>query len=178
MKQNIVNKINPDEDFQQIITSNKYNLFDIIRGILNQIGQSNMRIATFSNSEEFLRRLYIQKQKGLIAHLELITDNKAAKKTLKLSYFIRKVYDEVFFANNHSKVVLFDNEQHHLAVLTSQNQTRGSRFEVHVISNNPLFFHDLECGFEQVKNKSRNVNGLLDRHIERNRKLCASTNSD
>lgn len=138
MKQNIIGEIKPG--YTQTIYSNKYNLFDIIRGVLSQIGRCDIRIATFSNSEEFLRRLYLQKQKGLIGHLTLITDNKAAKKTIKLSNFILHVYDDVFFANNHSKVVLFDNEQHHLAVLTSQNQTRGARFECTFVSNNPLFF--------------------------------------
>lgn len=116
MKQNIIGEIKPG--YTQTIVSNRYNLFDIIRGVLAQIGQADIRIATFSNSEEFLRRLYLQKRNGLIGRLTLITDNKAAKKTLKLSSFILKVYDEVFFANNHSKVVLFDNERHHIAVLT------------------------------------------------------------
>lgn len=149
MKRNIVGEIK--DNFMQTIYSNKYNLFDIIRGVLSQIGKCNIRIATFSNSEEFLRRLYLQKKRGLIENLVLITDNKAAKKTLKLSNFIMRVYNEVYFANNHSKVVLFDNEQHHIAVLTSQNQTRGARFECHVVSNNPVFF----TNWKAVLNKSK-----------------------
>lgn len=176
MKQNIIGEIKPG--FTQTIVSNRYNLFDIIRGVLAQIGQADIRIATFSNSEEFLRRLYLQKRNGLIGRLTLITDNKAAKKTLKLSSFILKVYDEVFFANNHSKVVLFDNERHHIAVLTSQNQTRGSRFECHVVSNNHFFYTDLDSGFEQIRNQARNVNGLLARHTERDRELCASADTN
>lgn len=63
----------------------------------------------------------------------MVADRKATDKTIKLLPFIQQVFDNFFLANNHSKIILIKNEKFNISILTSQNQTRGNRFETGAI---------------------------------------------
>ena len=172
----VVNKI--DGSFQQLVLSNKVNLFDLIRGVLEQIGRADISISTFANSEDFLRVLFKLKNRGLIGHATLINDIMFTKKTLKMSKLLQNVYDEVYFVDNHSKCTLIENEKHRVGILSTQNQTRIKRFECHLISNDENFFSDLKAGFEQMRTKARKANDILTRHTERNRRNGDQSDQD
>ncbi len=108
-------------------------LHHIIEDILNQTGEADLFISSFTVAEEFIRKLYKYKEQNLIKSLTLLIDLRSSKKLLHLTYFLSQVADEVYLANNHSKIMLIKNKQHHVSVVTSQNQTRGNRFEAGMI---------------------------------------------
>ena len=119
----------------QAFMSNKVQVADLLEWILEQTGPADIWQTSFSISEEFIRRLYFLKnKKNLFNSFSLILDNKASKKTLKLWPFITKVIEKTFLADNHSKVMLIKAENNmRVSVITSQNLTRGNRFESSVI---------------------------------------------
>ncbi len=136
-------------------------LYDIIAAVLGQIGPASLSITTFSTSEEFLRRIHHLRQQGLITHARLVTDLKASHKTAILFPFMKQMFDEVYLAQNHSKVVLFDAvDGHHVSVITSQNQTRGNRFESGIITTDKSVFYSLSIQLQLLINNAFRLNDL------------------
>ena len=145
----------------QAYFSNSVQLADVIASILEHIGASEIVISTFSTSEEFLRRIWRLRKEGLITSASLFCDLKAARKTVHLYKFITSIFEAVHLAENHSKVVLLGNNRYKVAVVTSQNQTRGNRFECGIISSSPELYNQLAQGFALMQDKSLPIDGLL-----------------
>ena len=144
--------------------SNRIQLAEVMEWVLSQIGPADITISTFSTSEEFLRRLARLKEKGEVCSCALFCDLRAARKTAALYHFIKSVFDGVYLCENHSKVVLMQNDTHRVAIITSQNQTRGDRFEAGVITSDSLTFYNLLLGFDTMRDKSLSLDDILSRH--------------
>lgn len=148
----------------QAYLDNRLQLYDTIEFVLKHTGPAHIAISTFSTSEEFLRRLFRLRSHGQILSAVLLTDLKASKKTLNLYQFMHNVFDRVHLADNHSKVVLIHNEHFAFSIITSQNQTRGNRWESAVISNTPSVYTALYNQFiDIVEHKSIALDSLLKR---------------
>ena len=118
----------------QAYLSNRIQVADLLEWILEQTGIAEVWQTSFSISEEFIRRLYFIQKRQLVSRFNLILDFKATQKTIKLWPFISKVIDRTFLADNHSKVLLVKGETGQcVTVITSQNLTRGNRYESAVI---------------------------------------------
>lgn len=148
----------------QAYFSNRFQLSDIIEEVLGQIGNANIIISTFSTSEEFLRRIWRLKNNGQILSFHLFCDFRATRKTVALYHFIKSLADSVHLCDNHSKVVLLYNDHHTVSVVTSQNQTRGDRFECGVVSADNHLFFTLKGGFDALQDKSIDIDVLLRDH--------------
>lgn len=104
---------------------------------------------TFSISEEFLRRMYFIKLRYR-ASFSVVIDRKALMKTVSLWRFIVQVYDRVYIADNHSKILLIEAPGMNAAVVTSQNLTRGNRAESAVVSSDSKIFFSLLRDFNDL----------------------------
>ncbi len=140
--------------------SNRIQLAEVIEWILGHTGPADICISTFSTSEEFLRRLYRLKNRGHLRETSLFCDIRAIRKTVALSHFIKAVFSHVHLCENHSKVVLLSNDSHRVAIVTSQNQTRGDRFEAGVITTDPHTFYNLCLGFDAMAEKSISLDDI------------------
>ncbi|MFK5856590.1 MAG: hypothetical protein QM503_10695 [Bacteroidota bacterium] len=116
-------------------------LYHIVEQLLQQSGKADLFISSFTISEEFIRKLQKLTDQNKITQLNLLIDSRSAKKTLHLSWFLSSVANEVYLANNHSKIILISNEQFKISVVTSQNQTRGNRYEAGMISVSPDIYN-------------------------------------
>lgn len=146
----------------QAYLDNRIQLFDVIDKILSETGSAEIYISTFSTSEEFLRRIYKLKDQGRITKATMLIDLKASRKTVNLYTFISSVFDDVYLAENHSKVILIKIEKWQVSICTSQNQTRGNRTESGMISTDPCIFLDLQQRFADIINtNSIQLNGLF-----------------
>ena len=147
----IVNRLlKPISDMPlQAYLDNRLQLFDVLEFILLQTGPAKVYVSTFSTSEEFLRRLFSLCKRELILHAVLMADLKAAKKTVNLSTFMGVVFDDVYLTENHSKLLL------------SQNQTRGNRTECSIITTQPDIFLTLRDQFSDIINtRSLHLHGI------------------
>lgn len=131
---------------------------DLIEWIIAQSGKADIIISTFSTSEEFLRRMHRMRKEGKVGTCELICDLRAARKTVALKHFMQQTFDRVFLSQNHSKVLLVSSAALQVAVVTSQNQTRGDRFEAGVISSDPFTFNSLRDGLDLCIHNSILIN--------------------
>ncbi len=95
--------------------------------------------------------------------LEVIIDRKALQKTLILWRFISAVYDAVYVADNHSKILVIDAGAGRLAALvTSQNLTRGNRHESAVLSTDPNITEPLLADyFDLRKNRAAPMHDIM-----------------
>lgn len=128
--------------------SREIQLADLIEWVINQIGRADIVISTFSTSEDFLRRLLRLKKSSKISSCELICDLRAARKTILLKPFMESEFDGVHLAQNHSKVVLLSAAGNNVAIVTSQNQTRGDRYEAGIITTDPFTFSTLHAALK------------------------------
>lgn len=133
-------------------------LADLIEWIVNQIGRADIVISTFSTSEEFLRRMHHLKKEGKVLHCELICDLRAARKTITLKHFMQSSFDRVYLSQNHSKVVLLSSGDNQVAIVTSQNQTRGDRYEAGIITSDKFTFNQLQAGLHECSANSILIN--------------------
>lgn len=136
----------------QAYLDNRIQLFDVIEKILTETGPAEIYISTFSTSEEFLRQIFRLRKKGMITKATMLTDLKASRKTVNLYTFISNVFDNVYLAENHSKVILIRNSKWMVSICTSQNQTRGNRTESGMITTDPRVYLDLQEQFSKIVN--------------------------
>lgn len=152
--------------YNQVFLTNSVQVADIIEWVVRQIGTSEVWITTFSISEEFLRRLFSIKKSGLIKKINIVIDHKATQKTVKLWSFMRNVVDNVYLADNHSKIILFKAGNTVVSVVTSQNLTRGNRYESTMVSRDRQMYESLMTSINDIStNYSINFNELYDRAI-------------
>ena len=151
----------------QAYLSNALQVADILDWVLKQLGKSEVWQTSFSISEEFIRRLYFIEKSGLVTKFNLVLDHKATNKTLKIWAFITQVIDTTYLADNHSKVLLVRNEQGEMvSIITSQNLTRGNRYESAVVTTDPDIFATLHTQIEDmITNHSVPLNELFSRAI-------------
>lgn len=148
----------------QAYLDNRIQLFDVIEKILSETGPAEIYISTFSTSEEFLRRIFRLRKRGWLMRATMLVDLKASRKTVNLYTFISGVFDDVYLAENHSKVILIKNAKWTVSICTSQNQTRGNRTESGMISTDPRIYLDLMERFSEIVNtKAILLDGLFNR---------------
>ena len=127
---------------------------DVLEWILAQVGEAEVWQTSFSISEEFLRRLFFIQKKHRVTAFHLVLDYKATQKTINLWTFIRQVMKDTFLSANHSKVLLVKASSGMVvAVVTSQNLTRGNRSESYMVTTDPTVFARFE---EDVQDLIRN----------------------
>lgn len=126
---------NPAECPLQVMLTASLQLGILLEQLLTFTGPADITISTFSSGEEFLIKLHSLKKKGLVTRAVCFTDIKAAEKTARNNTMMKMAYDQVHMCRNHSKVILISGQRLQVAVLTSQNTTRGNRLESYVIIN-------------------------------------------
>lgn len=148
----------------QAYLSNAIQIADILDWILAQTGPSDITMTSFSISEEFIRRIWFTRRAGNVRRFRLLLDHKATQKTLRLWTFIAQTVDETFLADNHSKFLIVSpvSGQPPVAVITSQNLTRGNRYEAAVITTDPGVTRNLaESADDLITYHSVPLNDLL-----------------
>ena len=146
--------------------------------ILEQTGTADVYVSTFSTSDAFLRGFYNLKNKGHVFKSVLLADLKASKKTYRLYKEMQECFDAVYLGQNHSKVVLVQNDKWTVTVISSQNQTYGDRAECTLVTTSQEVFLEQYSGFQElVNNNSIQLNGLFERLTERNKGTGGSFDS-
>lgn len=107
----------------------------------------------------------------------LLADLKASRKTLHLYRLMQSCFDSVYLGMNHSKIVLVQNDNHIVSVISSQNQTYGDRAECTMVTTDQRAFYDLYSGLRDiVRDKSIQLNGLFNEIAERDNPVRENIN--
>lgn len=139
----------------QVYLGTEVHLLGLLSWILDQTGPAEVFVTTFSTSDDFLCGFKRLRDDGLIDHSVLLADFKASNKTRQLGALMRNAFDEVFFSENHSKLMLVKGGGLTVTVVTSQNQTYGGRVECTMISSDCATWLKLrDCLKSIIDNKS------------------------
>ena len=113
-------------------------------------------------------KIVLYPKKGGVKRITLVLDNKATNKTIKLWAFICQVFEKTYLADNHSKILLVKADSgEKVAVITSQNLTRGNRAESAFVSTDHQVFDALFVQINDlITNHSVPLNDLLARRID------------
>ena len=151
----------------QAYLSNAVQVADLLEWILEQVGTAKVWQTSFSISEEFLRRLFFIEKSGRVSEFNLVLDHKATNKTLKLWSFMTQVIERTYLTDNHSKILLVEADSgQSVAVVTSQNLTRGNRHESAFISTDKAIFDTLHSEVDDlIRNHSVPLNDLFKQRI-------------
>lgn len=146
--------------------------------ILQQTGPADVYVSTFSTSDAFLRGFFNLRKKGLVLKSVLLADLKASKKTYRLYKEMQQNFDAVYLGQNHSKVVLVQNDQWTVTVISSQNQTYGDRAECTLVTTSQEIFYEQWSGLQfLIDNNSIQLNGLFRRLAEQNTRPLQSVDA-
>ena len=139
----------------QAYLTNTIQVADVVEWCLVQLtGEATIRQTSFSISEEFIRRLFYMRKSGKVKDVQLLLDHKATNKTLRLWPFIVQTIDRCFLADNHSKLILIEAAgPFRVAIITSQNLTRGNRHESAIVTTDETVFATLAKEFEDILSK-------------------------
>ena len=151
----------------QAYLSNAVQVADLLEWILEQVGTAKVWQTSFSISEEFLRRLFFIEKSGRVSEFNLVLDHKATNKTLKLWSFMTQVIERTYLTDNHSKILLVEADSGQtVAVVTSQNLTRGNRHESAFISTDKAIFDTLHAEVDDlIRNHSVPLYDLFKQRI-------------
>lgn len=151
----------------QAYLSNAVQVADLLEWILEQVGTAKVWQTSFSISEEFLRRLFFIEKSGRVSEFNLVLDHKATNKTLKLWSFMTQVIERTYLTDNHSKILLVEADSGQtVAVVTSQNLTRGNRHESAFISTDKAIFDILHTEVDDlIRNHSVPLGDLFKQRI-------------
>lgn len=151
----------------QAYLSNAVQVADLLEWILEQVGTAKVWQTSFSISEEFLRRLFFIEKSGRVSEFNLVLDHKATNKTLKLWSFMTQVIERTYLTDNHSKILLVEADSGQtVAVVTSQNLTRGNRHESAFISTDKAIFDTLHTEVDNlIRNHSVPLGDLFKQRI-------------
>ena len=152
----------------QAYLSNAIQVADLLEWILEQVGRAKVWQTSFSISEEFIRRLFFIEKSGRVSEFNLVLDHKATNKTLKLWSFMTQVIERTYLTDNHSKILLVEADSgQKVAVVTSQNLTRGNRHESAFISTDPVVFNTLKTQVDDlIRNHSVPLYDLFQQRVD------------
>lgn len=168
-KVNLILKPLKDNPIQSYLGIGLHTL-GLLNWILSQTGRADIYISTFSTSEEFLSGFFNLKKKGVVGHTVMLADLKASKKTVKLYRLMQSCFDDVYLGQNHSKIMLVQNQNFLVSVITSQNQTYGDRNESTIVCTSQEIFLSLFSNFKDIiDNETLQLNGLFNRIAAKNR---------
>lgn len=159
---------NLDDKPVQVFLSRSMQVADLIGAVTEQIGPSDICQSSFSIAEEYIRRLHYLKEDGHILSADIILDFKATNKTISLWPFLQRVADRVFLASNHSKVILIKAREsgRKVAVITSQNLTRGNRNESAVVMADEARYDQLMASLDDImKNSSLPLGAAIENKL-------------
>ena len=137
----------------QAYLTNTLQVADVVEWCLGQLDPAyTIRQTSFSISEEFVRRLHLLRRDGKVKYIQLLLDLKATNKTLRLWPFLVQTIDQVFLVDNHSKLILIESDTDPLkvAIITSQNLTRGNRHESAIITTDTEVYATLLASFQDL----------------------------
>ncbi len=135
---NTYKKINEGEDIVIDMHPSKYSLHHLIVHLCEQLGGvADIRLSTFSMSEEVLNCFMLMRERNLTNSVKVICDRNFATKTSPLLYYAGQVLDEIYFTNNHTKITVISKYgKPRFLISGSANLNRNPRWEFYMVTNN------------------------------------------
>lgn len=104
-------------------------IHDVLPCLLSAIGPAEVRITTFSVSEDSLRPLFFEVEEKQITRLKMVLDMTVKRHKLALLLFAAGISPEIRIDSCHAKLLLVENEQYRFGIVGSANLNQNHRWE-------------------------------------------------
>ncbi|HIY88261.1 MAG TPA: hypothetical protein H9824_06115 [Candidatus Bacteroides pullicola] len=117
-------------------------IHEVLPSLLSAMGVADVRIATFSVSEDSLRPLFFLRDEGQINRLTLLLDYTVKRHKLDLLLFAAGFTPDIRIDACHAKVLLVENDVHRFGIVGSANLNQNHRWEAGVwFTSGPMYDH-------------------------------------
>lgn len=104
-------------------------IHQVLPSLLSAIGPAEVRIATFSISEDSLRPLFFLAEEQKITRLSMLLDLTVKRHKLGLLLFAAHITPTIRIDNCHAKLLLIENKQYKFGIVGSANLNQNHRWE-------------------------------------------------
>lgn len=104
-------------------------IHEVLPSLLSAIGPADIRIATFSVSEDSLRPLFFLSDEQKITGLKLLLDTTVKRHKLDLFLFASNITPEIRIDSCHAKLLLVENQDYRFGIVGSANLNQNHRWE-------------------------------------------------
>lgn len=120
--------------------------------LLSHTGPGSVMMETFNVSEDALRPMFFEMEKGNITDLRLILDMNVKRHKLEMLLFAAGITTNIRIASCHAKVLLIRNAHHRIGIVGSANANQPIRYEAGILFTDPGLFAFFESAFDHVFN--------------------------
>lgn len=104
-------------------------IHEVLPSLLSAIGPADIRIATFSISEDSLRPLFFLSEEKKITSLNMLLDTTVKRHKLDLLLFAANITPGIRIDSCHAKLLLVGNKKHQFGIVGSANLNQNHRWE-------------------------------------------------
>lgn len=164
------------------LTLGQYSLIDLIRAVLDEIGQSNVICTSWSAGIKDARNIKWMMESNLIKSFCIITDHSYKNRQKKYAIQLEELFgiDSIRTSKIHAKFVLIWNENFKVCIRTSMNLNANRTCENFELDEGETifnFYHEFAKGIIKEMPKGFTVqNGIVTRAL--NRVVNSITESD
>jgi hypothetical protein len=139
---------------EPFIHKGEWAIHDVLPILLNRIGPAEVKIATFSISEDSLRPLFFLVESGMITKLTLLLDATVKRHKLDMLLFALNITPTIRIDNNHSKLLLVNNDTHAFGIVGSANLNQPRRIEAGIYFTAGKLFDFYNNAFDNYFNEA------------------------
>jgi len=139
---------------EPFIHKGEWAIHEVLPFLLERTGPAEVKIATFSISEDSLRPLFFLVESGMITKLTLLLDIMVKRHKLSLLLFAANITSEIRIESNHSKILLIENDNHAFGIVGSANLNQPKRIEAGFYFTKGKFFDFYDNAFDNYFNES------------------------
>lgn len=120
-------------------TMGQFSLMELIQAVIERIGKCDMGVSVWTAAEADLRDAYTLLDCGYLKSVRMVVDRSFESRQPDYCNTLRALFgDCVAIARTHAKFAVLSNESYSIAIRTSMNLNRNTRWEQFEISDCPL----------------------------------------
>jgi hypothetical protein len=139
---------------EPFIHKGEWAIHDVLPILLEQIGTAEIKIATFSISEDSLRPLFFLVENGSISELTMVLDMTVKRHKLDLLLFASNITPSIRIDSNHSKILLVKSNTHAFGIVGSSNLNQPRRYEAGFYFSAGTHFDFFNSMFDKMYNEA------------------------
>jgi hypothetical protein len=137
-----------------LYSEGEWSMHNLLAHLLFLTGPANVSIASFSISEEAVRTFNQCKENADIKKLLCLFDYTMRSHKIDLMLFLQSIADEIRTTHNHAKLLIIENDNWQIAVMSTANLNNNSRLELYSIFINTPEFNFFSDTFFEIWTKS------------------------
>ena len=142
------------ETIEPFIHKGEWAIHDVLPILLEQIGPAEVKVATFSISEDSLRPMFFLVEYGSISKLTLLLDMTVKRHKFDMLLFASNITPTIRLESNHAKMLLVCSDTHRFGIVGSANMNQVKRFEAGFYFTAGKYFDYFSNMFDKIYDQS------------------------